>query len=182
MKLQEQLELSDENYSLLFAVRRSVRYHDRRRMFYEQMHHVTSLMTVLMAGSILFDLGKHGDSAWWLLFLSALAALLAASDMVLGYSRRATVHAGLRGRFSDLEIRMLSGESDGEEWQEYQKTRLLIEKDEPAIYKILDLLCHNELLLAEGFKPDKDSAPFAKITRWQKLTSQLCHWDNWQAS
>ncbi|WP_146176105.1 hypothetical protein [Chromobacterium haemolyticum] len=182
MNLQEQLSLSDERYQLLFNVRRSIRYHDRRRMFYEQLHHVTSLMTILMAGSVLFDLGKTGNAANWLVSLSVIAALLAATDMVIGYSRRASLHTGLRSRFADLEIAMLSGQTTEAVWQDHQKTRLFIEKDEPAIYKVLDLLCHNELLIAEGFKLDKNPEQFAKITRWQKWTSQLCHWDNWQAS
>lgn len=180
MNLQDQLSLSDEQYGLLFDIRRSVRYHDRRRAFYEQLHHVTSLMTILMAGSVLFDLGKSGQTASWLMVLSVVAALLAAADMVIGYSRRATVHAGLRGRFADLEIAMLCGGKTDAEWEGYQRDRLLIEKDEPAVYKVLDLLCRNELLVAEGFTLQQHASQFARINWWQKLTSQLYRWDSWQ--
>lgn len=174
--------LSHEQYGLLFDVRRSVRYHDRRRAFYEQLHQVTSLMTILMAGSVLFDLAKEGATAGWMITLSSLAALLAAADMVLGYSRRAALHADLRQRFADLEIGMLGGDGSQTEWQEHHRSRLLIEKDEPAIYKVLDLLCRNELLVAEGFTQEKDPTQFARISLWKQLTCQLWRWNNWQAN
>lgn len=172
--------LSDEQYGLLFDIRRSVRYHDRRKAFYEQLHHLTSLMTILMAGSVLFDLAKDGETAGWMIALSVVAALLAAVDMVLGYSRRATLHADLRRRFADLEIAMLMGAPSHEEWQTHLRTRLLIEKDEPAIYKVLDLLCRNELLVAQGFNGKDNPEQFAKVSWWQRLTCQFWRWDSWQ--
>lgn len=174
--------LSDQQYQLLFDVRRSVRYHDRRRAFYELLHQLTSLMTILMAGSVLFDLAKSGQTAWWMTALSVAAALLAAADMVVGYSRRANLHSGLRSKFADLEIAMLQSSNTDAAWQEHQYARLLIEKDEPAVYVILDVLCHNELLVAEGFSRQKTPGEFAKINWLQRATSQLWRWENWQPS
>lgn len=178
MNLQEQLQLSDEHYALLFDVRRSIRYHDRRRAFYEQLHHLTSLLTILMAGSVLFDLAKKGETADWLIWVSVAAALLAAVDMVIGYSKHASLHASLRERFANLEIDMVSGPADGDCWLVYQKERLLIEKDEPAIYRVLDGLCRNELLVAEGYSKKDASEYFFKSWFWQRWTAQLFRWEN----
>lgn len=172
--------LGHDQYGLLFDIRRSVRYHDRRRAFYEQLHHVTSLMTILMAGSVLFDLAKDGKTAGWMIGLSGVAALLAAADMVLGYSRRATLHTDLRKRFADLEIEMLKGDAAPETWQTYRLERLLIEKDEPAIYKVLDALCRNELLIAQGFSLQKNPEHFANIGCLQRWTCQILRWHSWQ--
>ncbi|MCG8998423.1 hypothetical protein [Laribacter hongkongensis] len=174
--------LSHDQYGLLFDIRRSVRYHDRRKAFYELLHHITSWMTILMAGSVLFDAAKDGKTADWMICLSIAAALLAAADMVLGYSRRANLHGDLRRRFADLEIAILMGGSSQEEWHEHTRTRLIIEKDEPAIYKVLDLLCRNELLVAEGFNRKDNPEQFANITRYQRWTCQLYRWDAWQAA
>lgn len=173
--------LSDKQYGLLFDVRRAVRYHDRRRAFYEQLHQLTGLMTILMAGSVLFDLAKPGETAGWMIALSVVAALLAAIDMVLNYSRRSALHTDLRKRFADLEIAMLSGGLSDTEWQKHRCSRLLIEKDEPAIYKVLDNICRNELLIAEGITQEESPEEFAKIGWWQQLTCQLWRWQNWQA-
>ena len=176
MDSQQLLQLSDEHYGLLFDVRRSIRYHDRRRAFYERSHHLTSLLTILMADSVLFDLAKKGETAEWLIWVSVVAALLAAIDMVIGYAKHASLHSSLRERFANLEIEIVCGPADGDCWLGYQKERLLIEKYEPAIYRALDGLCRNELLVAEGFSQKDDSNHFFKSWFWQRWTSQLFRW------
>lgn len=178
MNLQQLLQLSNEQYGLLFDVRRAIRYHDRRRSFYEQLHHLTSLLTILMAGSVLFDLAKKAETADWLIWVSVAAALLAAIDMVIGYSKHASLHSSLRERFANLEIEMVSGPDDGDCWLGYHKERLLIEKDEPAIYQVLDGLCRNELLVAEGFSKKDTPEHFFKSGFWQRWTAQLFRWEN----
>lgn len=71
---------------------------------------------------------------------------------------------------------MVCGPAEGEVWQKYQHQRLLIEKDEPPPYQVLDLLCRNELLRAEGFTLSKDPKVFFKAGRWQRLTCQVWLW------
>lgn len=178
MNIHEQLNLDNDKYGLLFDVRRSIRYHDRRRAFYERLHAVTGVFTVLMAGSVLFDIGKNGETAGWLLVLSVFAALMAALDMVIGYSKRAGLHSSLRERFANLEISMILGDTADETWLEHHKSRLLIEKDEPPIYKVLDNLCRNDLLTAEGFSPTKNPNQFVVVSRWKALTAQFWQWEN----
>ncbi len=170
--------LTNEQYGLLFDVRRSVRYHDRRRSFYEQCHHVTNVLTILMSGSVLFDLAKDGKTAWWLILMGVFAALFAAADMVIGYAKQAGIHAALRERFAELEIKMLSGSADESVWLDYQRERLFIEKDEPPIYKALDGLCRNELLIAEGYSKRENPEDFAEVGFFEKLTSNLYQWPN----
>lgn len=178
MHLAEQLNISHEQYGLLFDVRRSVRYHDRRKAFYEQLHHFTSFLTILMAGSVLFELAKSGESPWWLNTISVIAAVFAALDMVIGYSKHASLHSSLRERFALLEIDMVSGDAEEKTWSAYQRERLMIEKDEPPLYKVLDNLCRNELLEAEGFKRKKHPEQFFDATCWQELTAQFFRWEN----
>lgn len=181
MNFQDQLHLSDDNYGLLFDVRRSIRYHDRRGAFYERFHQVTSVLTILMAGSVLFDIGKSGPTDLWLTYLALAAALLAAFDMVVGYSRKATLHSELKSRFADLEIRMLTGPSQGEIWAEYATERLRIEKDEPSPYYIVDALCRNELLVASGVRRKERPELFAKVNWYQWATRHFAHWSDYQA-
>lgn len=169
-------DLDDAQYALLFDVRRSVRYHDRRRGFFDRLHRLTNVLTILMAGSVLYDLGKTGETAGWLVALSALAALLAALDMVVGYSAWATRHHDLKNRFCALEIDLLSGDLAPGTWQAYAVRRLQIERDEPPVYRALDLLCHNEMLIAEGITPKAKPDEFSTLSRWQRWTSQFWHW------
>lgn len=175
MNIQEQLELDDEKYGMLFDVRRSIRYHDRRRAFLEGWHRATNFLTILMAGSVLFDLAKAGDTASWMIAPSVAAALLAVADMVLGYAKQAAAHERFRSKFSDLEIQMLSGDAQDETWTKHQIQRLEIEKDEPPIYKVLDGLCRNEVLVSEGHSDDR---LFNKFSWLQVSTQNYFRWEN----
>jgi hypothetical protein len=175
------MKLSDMDhaqFALLFAVRRSMRYHDRRRAFFERLHRVTNVLTILMAGSVLHQLGQDGEAAVWLVGLSVAAALMAAVDMVLGYSSRAALHRELKVRFAELEIAMLSGNDAPETWVAHQVERLKIERDEPPIYHALDLLCHNETAAAEGIKRSERPQDFETLTPWQRMTSHLFMWSD----
>ena len=143
-------EMTDAQYALYFDVRRSIRYHDRRSAFFERMHQLTGVLTVLLAGSVLFDIARPGDNPAWLLALAAIAALFSAFDIVIGYAAKAGQHRDLKARFAALEIAIVTGNADAATWQAHHTERLRIEQDEPPIYRALDLLCHNELMRAEG--------------------------------
>lgn len=167
-------EMTDAQYALFFDVRRSLRYHDRRRAFFERIHQATGVLTVLLAGSVLFDIARPGDNPAWLLALAAIAALLSALDTVIGYAAKAGLHRDLRARFAALELSIIAGNTSGSAWQAHHLERLRIEQDEPPIYRALDLLCHNEILQADGFPPDSEH--HARVTPLQHLTRHLFHW------
>jgi hypothetical protein len=170
-------EKNPERYDLLFDVRRSVRYHDRRRAFFEQLHRISATLTVLLAGSVLFDVARPGETAYWMTVLAVIAALLAAMDIVIGYAGRATLHHELKRRFVALEIAIVSGKDDPETTKQHQAERLHIEKDEPPIFRALDLLCHNEVAKATGFTREGDGQKnFANVRWWPQLTRHFFHW------
>ncbi|MDP2805350.1 MAG: hypothetical protein Q8O24_05355 [Gallionellaceae bacterium] len=154
--------MNDRQYGLLFGVCRSIRYHDRRRAFFERLHQITSGLTVLLAGSVLFE-------------LAVIAALLSAWDIVVGYSVKASLHRDLKQRFGALEIAILLGLDDDSTWQHHEAERLRIEQDEPPIFRALDMLCHNELLTADGLKRG-NGANFATLNAWQRTTRHFFHW------
>lgn len=171
-------KLNNEQFHLLFDVRRAVRYHDRRCAFFEFMHRVTSVLTILLAGSVLFDIGKIGvdgtetHTAWWLILLSIFSALLAAMDMVVGYSKHADLHRSLKVRFIDLEKEMISCSDNTSEWNLFLPKRLVIERDEPPIYRALDTLCYNELAASMGL----DNNSMKPISFLQQITCQIYTW------
>ncbi|MBN8516221.1 MAG: hypothetical protein J0M14_18475, partial [Candidatus Accumulibacter sp.] len=54
-----------------------------------------------------------------------------------------------------------------------------IEKDEPPVYRALDILCHNELLVAGAHCAPGDQSPLrAKLSLLQRSTSQFYRWPN----
>ena len=56
----------------------------------------------------------------------------------------------------------------------YYSLRLEIERDEPAVYCALDLLCRKAVNAAEGNTHGDDQ----ELTWFQKLTCQIFHWEN----
>lgn len=161
-------QMTDEQYALFFDVRRSIRYHDRRRSFFECMHHIAAALTIFMALIILFDLGKICDTAPWLVSLSAITALLATFDMV----NKADQHKSLKVRFGKLEMAIIAGGSSQEEWDAHHLKRLEIEQDEPAIYRALDVLCYNDVAIADGIKTED----LREVDCISRATCHLFHW------
>ncbi|MFM7008723.1 MAG: hypothetical protein ACKO0Z_05235 [Betaproteobacteria bacterium] len=161
-------------YRLLFDVRRSVRYHDKRAAFMERVHRITNALTILLAGSVLFDMARPGDTPGWLQALALLGALLSVADLVMGWTKIAGLHRDLQRRFAQLELRMVSGPAQGDCWINYGAERLMIEMDEPTPYLVLDTICHNELLHAQGF--GRESAHRKPVNTWQRLTCQIWPW------
>jgi hypothetical protein len=180
MNLREQLNLSDEKYNFLFDIRRAIRYHERRKSFFYRVQNIASFFTIIMAGVVIMDAVKKGVTPEWMVYVGVSAALLSALDLVIGFSRRAEIHSQLREKFAELEIDIVIGPPIGDVWIDYQKRRLFIEKDEPATYFIIDGLCRNELLIADGFSPKdkKEAKHFAKINFFQRITAQIWPWEN----
>jgi hypothetical protein len=82
---------------------------------------------------------------------SAFVTVVSTFDLVLGTTMKARLHADLARRFLDLERAMtLIKEPTADDLRKYTAQRLLIEADEPPILRVLDVLCHNELMLALG--------------------------------
>lgn len=165
-------DMDDNLYGLLFGIRRSIRYHDRRRGFFERMHQVTGALTILLAGSVIFEAAGE-SSPFWLQLIGVCAAILAAFDMVVGYAKHGTLHADLKQRYVDLEREMLGCEVAQCQYGAFQAKRLEIERDEPPIYRALDILCHNELMVAEG-----SNKPPYPVGWFKTLTSHILHWQN----
>ena len=132
----------------LFGVRRSSRYHERRRSFFEGIN-TTILFLQVAAGSL--AVGTWMKSAHSEGGLIALAGLLAAVNLVVGTQRKATLHSSLAQQFQRLERDMLPFEADRDVSQEqvtrFQQARIELEELEPPKLRVIDLLCHNELVM-----------------------------------
>jgi hypothetical protein len=175
--VQEKLiKMDDEKYQLTFDIQRSIRYHDRRMAHFERLHQLSSVLTILLAGSILMQIaGAKYDPPWWLIFLSFVAAIMSAIDIVIGYSKCAGLHSKLKRDFCELQSCIEEADSDAK-LAKCRKRRLLIEQNEPPIYRALDLLCHNEMMVAYGLDPENPN--FASISRLQRITADFLRWSN----
>lgn len=146
---------------LLFGVRRSVRYHRRRQRFFDRAHHLVQAATLVASSAAVVSL----LGAWgWTAVAAAVAAGGAAAAVVVGPDRRAREHDGLAREFIALEREMALAECDPERLAEWQAKRLEIEAAEPPILRVLDALCHDELIRAYGY----DEAHRSNVTALQR--------------
>jgi hypothetical protein len=114
------------------------------------------------------------DSPRLCVAVAALVTILSAADLVFGHSRKARLHERLACKFVDLERKIISiNVSDFTEAKlaELKAERLNIETEEPPIKLILDSICHNEMLRAEG---NKNKDEYVKLTLTQRIFAQVC--------
>jgi hypothetical protein len=162
--------LSQSWSDLLFAVRRSIRYHSRRRMFFDRLHTITSAVGVIFgSATILAVLTEAGHP--YAVLAAAVVTIFSALDLVIGTDRSARLHQDLARQFINLEKRMLSLAADptAQDLKYCTGERLDIESDEPPVLRVLDVLCHNELCRAMG----RERAHMAKVAWYQRLFAQL---------
>ena len=137
-------------YGTLFGARKSVRYHQRRRAFFEGVH-TTAVALQVVAGSSAVA-AVFGKAPTLGALLAAVAAVLAALDLTFGMPRRATAHASLAQQFAQLERWMLPHENDEQvdavTVTGFRQRRVEIEESEPPKLRVIDLLCHNELVMS----------------------------------
>ena len=139
-------------YQQLFGVRRSVRYHQRRRSYFEACHGFTAAVQVISGSTAVAVLLSKGAALnEFGIYLAAVPPLLAAIDLVFGTTRRATLHSVLGRQFSQLEADMVPHENDVESVTQevlarFKTCRLRIESDEPPKLRVIDLLSHNDLV------------------------------------
>jgi hypothetical protein len=158
----------DDQSDLLFGVRRSIRYHNHRRRFFDAIDKTAKILTVI-AGSATFAAALSTHHRWTLAFAAAVA-VLSTIDLIIASAERVRLYSDLAKRFATLETRVVrTKQPTRDELNEFIAERLMIESDEPPILRVLDSQCHNELCRAMG----EDDCEFVKIGLVQGLFSQI---------
>ena len=149
--------------SLIFQVDKSMRYHHRFRGFYDTANRIFMFAIIAAGGGAV--LHKAGDAPE---IGGAIAALIAALNLVWVPSHKARDHHLLHGRFSDLMVRMRTDQRTEENYVLWDAERHRIEKDEPPIFHALEADCDNQVRHAWG----RDER-MVKIVWWKHWTMYL---------
>jgi hypothetical protein len=165
----------DENVSLakhnlLFGVRRSIRYHTRRRMFFDSLYKWSQVLALLSgSATVATAISKYADGAL-IIWFAAAVAVFSAVNLVFGFAQSARLHSDFVQKFSELEKRIIMDlDPSMASINAFTVERLNIEAVEPPILRILDLICHNELCRAMGMGEER----MAKINFFQRLFAQF---------
>ncbi len=161
--------LDRRTYDLLFGVRRSVRYHDRRRRFYEMWNSATVAMGAIGGSAAVATVTAQLSPGWLPAIAAAAVAVASAVDLAVGTARRANHHGDLARQFIGLEQRFAHDRNlDDAEHEELTRERLRIEATEPPVLHLLNMLCHYELLRALGDERPRPPIPWmrAALANW----------------
>lgn len=152
-------------YQLAFGIARSLRYHAKRRAFFERCDHLTRAVTAIAGfgtvGSVLN--GFHVAA----ILTGTIVGILTALDLVFDYSRRSSIYDSLYRRFADLGVKVAGADHTDANYRLFDVERLVIEKEEPTKLSVLDVLCSNEELKARGFDH------FHKVTLLQRFFCEI---------
>lgn len=137
---------------LRFNVARSVRYHDKRRAFYESMGKGLQLVSLLGSSAAVIALLKDLNTDSAALVFSAVAASTGLLNLVIGTSGKLEVYTKLKNRFLDLQARVEAVQEPTEAvLSKLIEDRYQIEKEEPGISVWINKICYNETIDALGY-------------------------------
>ena len=145
------METEKRQRDLLWDVRRSVRYHNRRRAWFERWHHGTLILAIVALSGLYETVATFG-----IIFL--------ATNVVCRFADRASDHKIFAARFRVLEHKLIPQRPD-EDLDRLDLERLEIETEEPPVKRLLDVLCHYELWKA--YREDYEHVP---VTWWRRWT------------
>ena len=172
-------------WDLRWGVKRSIRYHSRRQGFFQFWHTLVMVVTLMASSATIVVFSSALSEGWPLvvkLIPAVLIALLSILDVAVGFSGRAWRHADFVRQFTDLELDILDFERRIEDEPEddpgkmgrkglarLTARRLKIEVSEPPVLRVLDTLCHNELLRAMDYPPSEQ----IEVAFWQRWTAHF---------
>jgi len=164
------MDIEEDIHKLLFDVRRSIRYHIRRRSFYDRFNLIVNAISVVMGSATVYGILK-AQSQDIALTAAAAVTILSSINLVVGSVRQARLHNDLAKRFIVLEKKITTSTSkDTEKLAEWTSERLDIETEEPPVLHVLNCICHNELIRATG---GYGSEHLAKIAWYQRLFASI---------
>lgn len=170
--------------NLEWRIRRSIRYHARREAFFARLESSALALNAILGSATLAAFASSVPfPEFYGLKLGAMfgaaVAVVSAIDLAIGFGAKARRYAELRRRFYDAEAMML-GEPSDERYAAAMAHVLRTEGEEPPMMHALDVLCHNELMIASGrSKSDPEHAKhFYRVGPIESATAQFFSWSN----
>ena len=159
---------------LRFCAERSARYHERRVIYYTRADNVITTIALLAGSGVAWSILNKWPQAGSVT-LSLLVAVVSFVGLTMRPAYMASLHARLKQQFVDLSAQLLGmDDSNAESVLAIERQRLQIERDEPPVYRALDLICHNEVCRAWG----RCSPDVMWVLPWyMAMAPQLVHWN-----
>lgn len=157
-----------EMYFEFFGVRRSERYHRKRRGFYSALAKSVAWATTFAGSGALASVLAELPGIV-VVVLTAFIAAVSLAAVIGDFNGKAQLHQELLDAFTDLESEICSRGWDQQLLATVRRKRGSLQKREPSILRVLDAMCHNEQARAEGCDPGQS----AIVMWWQAVLAHL---------
>lgn len=163
------MEILETNlHNQLFDIRRSIRYHHRRRAFFDRLDQMTNMLSVIFGSTAVFGVLEQ-EYKVLALTAAGLVTGLSAVNLVLASSQKARAHSDFARQFIELEKRLTVSQLTDSLLKEICVARLTIEAEEPPVLHVLNVICHNEQMRAMGYGKKE----MTNVRWWQRLVAQF---------
>lgn len=171
------LPIDKQVKDLTFNIERSIRYHSRRQAFFETFDTVVNTTNLILGSSAVAGLVTDRLEDWFVGVLSAGVAIVSFINIAMRSSAKSSLHAQLQQRYIDLLKLILrldpTNETCGPGLKRCIEKRLDIERDEPPIYRVVDILAHNDQVRAQG-GPDTH---IWRVPAFKAATANFWHYE-----
>lgn len=163
----ENTDLKGRWADLLFDIQRSIRYHQRRRGFYDRLDKTSNMLSLIFGSAAIFGVLQEKYKVVAIV-ASGVVTVVSSINLVVGSAQRGRDHTDFMRKYVELEKSMLSGATE-ERLLKIKEARLSIEAEEPPVMRVLDMICHRELMRAMGYSRQE----LPKIGWFQSFVSQV---------
>ena len=161
-------EVEDPWHEFKFVVQCSVRYHMRRRRFFERWSTLSSALSVVFGSATVSTL-LSADFQRVALWTAAAVTAVQILDLVIGTSRQAWIHGDLYRRFLDLEAKATLAEYTPAALAGLKASKMMIDAEEPPALRVLWHICYNEVMRSMGYEQ-------SQLLRIPVLSRWLAHY------
>jgi hypothetical protein len=153
-----------------FGVKKSMRYHSRRRAALERWDNWTNWIVAVTGASAFAAIVGSGDHAsTFAKVLTFAVAAISLADVIFSFGARSRLHQDLYRRFAELAVEVsLVETATSHDISRLRAKRLTIEADEPHVIDALERWCWNEEAEARGQMDARQP-----LTGWQRLVARF---------
>jgi hypothetical protein len=163
-----QRELLQHLAPLDFSIHVSMRYHARRRAWYDRFHRLT--MLIIAIGGSAGVASIYGGLLAEAEYLAIAVAVAGALGLAFSLPERARAEDALYRRFTLLAAEIADAPAIGDfDLRAWEAKRLLIRADADDRLEVLRRICHNLEAEARGYPLERRY----RLWPWQRLTAQL---------
>jgi len=151
-----------------FSVHVSMRYHARRRAWYDRFHRM--MMLIIAVGGSAGVAAIYGGLIAEAEYLAVAVAAAGALELAFSLPERARIEDALYRRFTLLAAEIADAPTIGDdELRAWEAKRLLIRADADDRLEVLRRICHNLEAEARAYPAERRY----RLWPWQRLLAQL---------